>query len=153
MATHYIFFKRDKQRTVGTGFCSLMIECPQLITFRNVSGTITITDNVNTLVININEGIATVPTIVGDNVSGPIPVGIREIRRDEGQGRNIRQYELKIGKSFSTQFVVKDYQFAQMAKEVKIAGDGVAANVNDCNVINILLSFNLEGEMTPIRKF
>lgn len=153
MASHYIYFKRNKQSTIGTGFCTLMAECPQLLVFRNVNGTMTVTDNTNTLMINIVNDVATIPTIVGNGISGPISIGIREIRREDNQPRNVRQYQLQIGQIFSTQFIVKDNEFIQMAKEVIIAGSGVSAKADECNIINMKISFNLEGEMTPIRKF
>lgn len=152
MAAHYIYFKRNKQSTIGTGFCTLMAECRDMLVFREVNGTMTITDNTNTLMINIVNDVATVPTIVGKSVSGSMSIGIREIRREENQPMNIRQYQLHVGQLFTTQFIVKDNEFIQMAKEVKIAGGGVSALASDCNVINMKISFKLEGEMILTRK-
>ena len=74
MAVNYLFFKRNKAGTVGTGFFTFDGNCPEGIKLVEVTGTMTISDGINTLNINIKNNKISMPTIVYARNLSPIAI-------------------------------------------------------------------------------
>ena len=107
MAVNYLFFKRNKAGTVGTGFFTFDGNCPEGIKLVEVTGTMTISDGINTLNINIKNNKISMPTIVyARNLEVDVPV-ILHGAHVGGLPDNMKLYEIIIGDKFKSRFIVK----------------------------------------------
>ena len=154
MAVNYLLFKRNKSGTVGTGFFTFDGNCPEGIKLVEVTGTMTITDGINTLNINIKNNKISMPTIVyARNLEVDVPVILHGAHVD-GLPDNMKLYEIAIGDKFKSRFIVKEYEFIHMAKEIAYDKERnfTTVKADNCNVIHMKIAFKTEGQMSLISK-
>lgn len=120
----------------------------------NVNGTLTITDRINTITINIINNIVSIPILVDDDITGKISITLQEIPKDQIQsGFTGKCYEFSLGKKFKTCIIIED-------KEIKRLG---GIRKDDCssfgcssfgrliltepNILNMNISFKTTGDL------
>ena len=149
MSTHYIFYKRQPNGGFSgtTGFCSFNEKCDTPLHLTNVNGTLTITDRINTLKINIINDIVSIPILVDDDITGRIPITLQEVSgREFKESSTEKCYQFSLGKKFKTYLHVDN-------KEIKRIG-GISSfnafdssNSTSSSVIDMNISFKTTGDL------
>lgn len=157
MSTHYIFYK--SRITNGfyqsTGFCSFNEKRDTPIHLTDVNGTLTITDRVNTIKINIINDMVSIPILVDDDITCKLTITLQEIPKDQvhsefglNMGHNGKYYELSLGKKFKTCIIVVDKEIKELRGRVK--SDGFSSNgysLTEPNILDMNISFKTTGDL------
>ena len=158
MSTHYIFYKRQSTGNFnyGTGFCSFNEKCDTPLHLTNVNGTLTITDGINTIKINIINDIVSIPILVDDDITGRLPITLQELSKDQVHSNSAfdmerygKWYQLSLGKKFKTCFSVVNKEIGQLRGLTKIDGGFFfsGSNLTGPNVLDMNISFKTTGDL------
>lgn len=167
----YIYYKTNLQNPGfvgdqrGTGFCSFMGACPTPVNLINVNGTMTITDQKNKIELTIADNVVSVPILIDEDIRGRVPIIIEEKQAATSsntsfglfnsattrtsQSSSSRIYTLSVGKLFKTSFVVRNREFNRVCSnsDVFCPGGGIGGPSGYSNVIEMNISFGIEGDM------
>lgn len=153
----FIFLKKPRLDIPGTGLCTFSKECNEPVELQEVRGRMIITDGKNTIKFVIINNKIIIATDNGDDDKGEVKITLQEVKegsfnmfrfrefQTEEQQRTVkRHYQLNIGNSFITQFVVVNNEFSVMAKKMDSSGN---YEMGDVNVIYVKIAFKTEGQL------
>lgn len=160
MSTHYIFFESQIINGFNRqiGFCSFNEKCDTPIHLTNVNGTLTITDGINTIKINILNDIVSIPILVDDDITGRLPITLQEVTKDQSRTTE-KWYQLSLGKKFKTCFNVVDKKIRNLRGVSKdgICKDGISSSfsfsrsgLTEPNILDMNISFKITGDLQLI---
>lgn len=162
MSTHYIFFESQLINGFNRqiGFCSFNEKCDTPIHLTNVNGTLTITDRVNTIKINILNDIVSIPILVDDDITGRLPITLQEVTKDQNRTTEKEKwYQLSLGKKFKTCFNVIDKKIGNLRGVSKdgICKGGISSfssfsgsGLTEPNILDMNISFKITGDLQLI---
>lgn len=155
MSTHYIFYKSQlingfNQGTHFYGFCSFSEKCDTPIHLTNVNGTLTITDRINTIKINIINDIVSIPILVDDDITGRLPITLQEVTKNQN-GFPEKWYQLSLGKKFKTCFYVVNKEIKQLKGIRKDSSPSFGgSDLTEPNILDMNISFKTTGDLQLI---
>lgn len=150
MSTHYIFCKSQiikgfNGHTSFCGFCSFNEKCDTPIYLTNVNGTLTITDRVNTIKINIINDIVSIPILVDDDIIGKLTITLQEVIKNQE-----KWYQLSLGKKFKTCFKVANKEIYDLRGIRKDGSSFGGSDLAEPNIIDMNISFKINGDLQLI---